>query len=195
MTSTLRTAVSATDASVPIDRVRTMEQLVSASVGQPRFRTILLTALSILALVMASVGIYGVTNYMVVQRTREFGIHLAVGATPGDLLRLVLGRAAVLILAGLGLGLLASLALTQLIAGLLYGVAPLDQQTFAAVSLLLFGVACIASYIPARRATRMISQTAGQESGPARTATVQSEASLRRPSGENAAQGFHARAF
>jgi putative ABC transport system permease protein len=155
MTSALRTAVSSADVSVPLDRIKTMEQLISASAGQPRFRTFLLAALSLLALVMASVGIYGVTNYTVVQRTREFGIYLAVGATSGDVLRLVLGRAAVMILAGLGLGLLASLGLTRVLAGLLYGVEALDLQTFAAVSLLLFAIACGASYIPARRATRI----------------------------------------
>jgi putative ABC transport system permease protein len=155
MTSALRTAVSSADASVPLDRIKTMEQLISASAGQPRFRTFLLAALSLLALVMASVGIYGVTNYTVVQRTREFGIYLAVGATSGDVLRLVLGRAVVMILAGLGLGLLASLGLTRVIAGLLYGVEALDLQTFAAVSLLLFAIASAASYIPARRATRI----------------------------------------
>jgi putative ABC transport system permease protein len=155
MTSALRAAVAVTDTAVPLDRVTTMEQLVSASVGQPRFRTFLLAALSMLAMVMAVVGIYGVTNYTVVQRTREFGIYLAVGATTGDVLRLVLGQAAVLILSGLAVGLLASLALTRLIAGWLYGVAPLDLQTFGAVALVLFAVACLASYIPARRATRI----------------------------------------
>jgi putative ABC transport system permease protein len=155
MTSTLRAVVSATDQLVPMDRIRTMDQLVYASVGQPRFRTYLLLALSMLALIMASVGVYGVANYTVVQRTREFGICLAVGATAGDVLRLVLARTAVLILAGLIVGLLASLGLTRLIAGLLYGVAPLDLPTFAAVSLLLFTVASLASYLPARRATRI----------------------------------------
>jgi putative ABC transport system permease protein len=131
-----------------------MEQLVSASVGQPRFRTALLAVFSILALVIASIGIYGVMNYLVVQRTREFGIRLAVGATEGDVLRLVLGRAAVLIVAGLCLGLLGSVVLARLIATLLYGVSSLDPLTFAAVSLLLFAVALFASYLPARRATR-----------------------------------------
>jgi putative ABC transport system permease protein len=155
MTSTLRSAVSATDASVPVDQVRTMDEILSASVGQPRFKAFLLAALSVLALVMASVGIYGVTNYAVVQRTRELGIYLAVGATTGDVLRLVLGRAALLIGVGLVLGLLASLALTRLIAGWLFGVTAVDLETFAAVSLLLVAVACLASYIPARRATKI----------------------------------------
>ena len=91
----------------------------------------------------------------VIRRTRESGIRLAVGATEGNVLRLVLGHAAVLIVAGLCLGLLGSVVLARLIASLLYGVTPLDSLTFAAVSLLLSAVALFASYIPARRATRV----------------------------------------
>lgn len=108
-----------------------------------------------LALVMASIGLYGVTNDAVVQRTREFGICIAVGATAADVLQLVLGRAARLLFGGLALGLLASVALTRTMERLLYGVAPLDRQTFAVVSLLLIAVGCMASYIPARRASRI----------------------------------------
>ena len=155
MTSTLRATVNAVDPLVPLDRIQTMEQLLAASTGGPRFRTFLLAALSLLALAMASIGIYGVTSYSVVQRTREIGISLAVGASSGAILLQVLGRAAILIAAGLGLGLAASVALTRLISGLLFGVTPLDLPTFAGVSLLLFVVACLASYIPARRATRI----------------------------------------
>ena len=99
----LRGAVSAIDRTMPIDQIETMEQLVSGSVAQPRFRTGILAAFSVLALVMASIGIYGVMNYLVIQRTLEFGIRLSLGATPGDILRLVLGRAAVLIGVGLRL--------------------------------------------------------------------------------------------
>ena len=155
VTVALRKAVSTIDPAAPLDRVETMEQLVSASVGQPRFRTALLAVFSMLALVIASIGIYGVMNYLVMQRTRELGIRLAVGATGGDVLRLVLGRAAMLIAVGLCLGLLGSVVLARLVAGLLYGVTPLDSLTFAAVSLLLSAVALFASYIPARRATRV----------------------------------------
>lgn len=152
---TLRKAVSAIDGALPVDQVRTMEQLVSSSVGQPRFRTVLLAVFSMLALVMASIGIYGVTNYAVMQRTKEFGICVAIGATAGDVLKLVLGRAAALIVAGLSLGLVASFALTRFIARFLFGVAPLDPLTFVAVPVLLFAVALVASCIPARRATRV----------------------------------------
>ncbi len=155
MTSALRASVVATDPTVPIDRVRTLDDFVSASVGQPRFRVWLLAALSLLALVMASIGMYGVTNDAVVQRTREFGICLAVGATSGNIIRLVLTRAARLLSAGLIIGLLASMALTRAMTSLLYGVTPLDLQTFATVSALLIAVACVASYIPARRASHI----------------------------------------
>lgn len=151
----VRSAVSAIDHTMPVDQIDTMEQVVSISVAQPRFRTVMLAAFSILALVMASIGIYGVMNYLVIQRTREFGIRLSVGATQRDVLRLVLGRAAVLIGSGLGLGLAGAVVLARLIASLLYSVRPLDPLTFAAVPLLLSAVALTASYIPARRATRV----------------------------------------
>lgn len=155
MTATLRKTVYGIDAALPLDQVETMEQLVSASVGQPRFRTVLLALFSILALVIASIGIYGVMNYLVIQRTQEFGIRMAIGATGGDVLWLVLSKAAILIFTGLVLGLLGSVMLTRLIASLLYGVTPLDLVTFIVVSLLLCAIAFLASYLPARRASRV----------------------------------------
>jgi putative ABC transport system permease protein len=151
----LRGAVSAIDRTIPIDRIETMERLVSGSVAEPRFRTLILAALSMLALMMASIGIYGVMNYLVIQRTREFGIRLAVGATQTDVLRLVLGRATALIGAGTCMGLAGSALLVRLIAKLLFGTAPLDPLTFVAVPILLGTVALAASYLPARRAARV----------------------------------------
>jgi putative ABC transport system permease protein len=151
----LRDAVSGIDKALPLDQVETMEQFVSTAVSEPRFRTLLLVAFSILALVIASVGIYGVMNYLVSLQIREFGIRLAIGATQGDLLRGVLRRATVLIVAGLCLGLPGSAMLALAITDLLYGVSALDPLTFVAVSLLLAAVALLASYIPARRATRV----------------------------------------
>ena len=151
----LREAVSAIDPAIAVDRIETMQELVSGSVAQPRFRTMILAAFSLLALVMASIGIYGVMNYLVIQRTREFGIRLSLGATPTDVLRLVLGRAATLIGAGTCLGLVGSVLLVRLITKLLFGTAPLDPLTFAAVPVLLAAVALAASYIPARRATKV----------------------------------------
>jgi putative ABC transport system permease protein len=151
----LRAAVSAIDPAIAIDRIETMQQLVSGSVAQPRFRTMILAAFSLLALVMASIGIYGVMSYLVIQGTREFGIRLSLGATATDVLRLVLGRAATLIGAGTCWGLMGSVLLVRLITKLLFGTAPLDPLTFAAVPVILAAVALLASYIPARRATRI----------------------------------------
>ncbi len=151
----LRGVVSAIDPTIPVDQIETMQQVVSGSVAEPRFRTIILAAFSLLALVMASIGIYGVMNYLVIQRTREFGIRLSLGATPSDVQRLVLRRAAVLIGAGACLGLAGSALLVRFIANLLFGTAPLDPLTFAAVPILLAAVALAASYIPARRATQI----------------------------------------
>jgi predicted permease len=156
----LRSAVSTLDRAIPVDQVETMEQLVSTSTAHPRFQSLILTVFSVLALVMASIGVYGVMNYMVIQRTREFGVRLSLGATQGNVLRLVLGRAAVLIGLGLSLGLLGAASLVRLIAKLLYGVAPFDPLTFITVSVLLAVVALTASYLPARRATRVDPMTA-----------------------------------
>src|SRR5215831_15139752 len=114
----------------------------------------LLSAFSILALLIASVGIYGVMNYLVSQRTREFGIRVAIGATEGDVLRLVLRQAAVLIVSGVGLGCLGSALFARLITGLLYGISPWEPSIFLVASVLLSAIAFLASYIPARRATR-----------------------------------------
>ena len=151
----LRAAVSALDPAIAMDRIETMQQLVSGSVAQPRFRTMILAGFSLLALVLASIGIYGVMSYLVIQRTREFGIRLSLGATRTDVLRLVLKRAAILIAVGTCVGLVGSGLLVRLITKLLFGTAPLDPLTFAAVPVLLAAVALVASYIPARRATRI----------------------------------------
>jgi putative ABC transport system permease protein len=151
----LRGVVAAIDRTIPVDRIQTMEQLVSGSVAQPRFRTLILAAFSMLALVMAAIGIYGVMNYLVIQRTREFAIRVSMGATRAEVLRLVLSRAAALIGAGTCLGLAGSVGLVRLIATLLFGTAPLDPLTFTAAPILLAAVALAASYLPAWRATRV----------------------------------------
>lgn len=151
----VREAISSIDRQFPVDRIETMEQLLSRSVAQPRFRTTILAAFAILALVMASIGIYGVMNYLVIQRTREFGIRLSLGANRADVLRLVLGRAIGLIGLGTCLGLGGAIVLVRFIAKLLFQTPPLDELTFAVVPMLLIGVALLASYPPARRATRV----------------------------------------
>jgi putative ABC transport system permease protein len=147
----LRESVSAVDRTMPVDRIETMDQLLSRSVAQPRFRTFILAAFSILALLMASIGVYGVINYLVIQRTREFGIRMSMGAIQTDVLRLVLRRAAALIGAGTFLGVAGAVLLVRFIARLLFATAPVDPFTFAAVPVVLAIVALTASYVPARR--------------------------------------------
>jgi putative ABC transport system permease protein len=151
----VRDAISKFDREFPVDRIETMEQLLSRSVAQPRFRTLILIAFSILSLVMASIGIYGVMNYLVIQRTREFGIRLSLGATRGDLFRLVFGRAAILIGVGTCLGLSGAIVLVRFIAKLLFQTPAMDAMTFAAAPVVLVAVAMLASFLPARRATRV----------------------------------------
>jgi putative ABC transport system permease protein len=150
----LRHALAAVDAGVPMDQIETMTQIVSASVSQSRFRTALLVTFAFLALFVASIGLYGVMSYLVSQRTREFGIRMALGASRGAVLRLVLGEATKMVGLGIGLGLLGSALLARFIAGLLYGVGPFDAVTLAGVSMLLAAVALAASYLPAHRGAR-----------------------------------------
>lgn len=154
VTSALRKAVSEVDANVPLDQIETMKQIVSVSVGQSRFRTAVLLMFALLALFVASIGLYGVMSYLVSQRTPEFGIRMAVGASRGAILRLVLGHAVKLVGAGICLGLIGSMLLARLIASLLYSITPFDVATLATVSILLAVVALVASYIPAQRAAR-----------------------------------------
>jgi ABC-type antimicrobial peptide transport system permease subunit len=122
---------------------------------QPRFSMLLLAAFAALALLLASIGIYGVISYAVAQRTQEFGIRLALGAQPGNVFSIVLGQGARLALFGVILGFIAAFAVTRLMTSLLFGVQPTDPITFTAVPALLMGVALLACYIPARRATRV----------------------------------------
>ncbi|MEJ7710033.1 MAG: FtsX-like permease family protein [Pyrinomonadaceae bacterium] len=132
-----------------------MNQLVSESVAQPRFYTLLLAAFALLALVLAAVGIYGVMSYSVTQRTKEIGIRLALGAGRGDVLKLVVGQGTMLTLIGVAIGLGAAFALTRSMASLLFGVSPTDPLTFFVISLLLVVISLLACYIPARRATKV----------------------------------------
>ncbi|MGO4884036.1 MAG: ABC transporter permease [Bryobacteraceae bacterium] len=150
----LRHAVAQVDPNVPMDQVATMRQIVASSVGQPRFRTTVLLLFAMLALFVASIGLYGVMSYVVSQRTREFGIRMALGASRRAVLRLVLGKAVKLAGIGIGIGLIGSALVSRLIASLLYGVRPLDGITLAGVSMLLAVVALLASYLPARRAAQ-----------------------------------------
>jgi putative ABC transport system permease protein len=148
----LRRTVAEVSPNVPVDQIATMKQVLFGSVGQSRFRTALLVTFALLALLVASIGLYGVMSYVVSQRIREFGIRMAIGATRGSVLRLVLRQAAKLVGIGIGFGLVAAALLARLIASLLYGVRPLDAATLATVPILLVVVALVASYVPAHRA-------------------------------------------
>jgi putative ABC transport system permease protein len=152
LASTLRTLVTAVDPGLPLYRVHTMADLLDASVAQRRFRTLVLAAFAAIALLLASIGIYAVMQYLVAQRTREFGIRAALGATSSDLLASVLKRSGRLIGIGVGLGLVGALTLTSVVRSLLYGIAPYDALTLAGVAVLLGSVALLASYLPARQA-------------------------------------------
>jgi putative ABC transport system permease protein len=152
LTSALRKAVAEVDPEVPMDQVATMDQLVYGSVSEARFRTAVISLFALLALFVASIGVYGVMSYLVSQRTREFGIRMAVGATRGAVFALILRQGAKLAAIGIAIGLVAAALFGRLIASLLYGVKPLDAATLAGVSILLAAVALFASYVPARRA-------------------------------------------
>ncbi len=139
----------------PIYHVETLDQYLAQSVVLPRLVTLLLSGFAGLALLLACVGVYGVISYIVVQRTREVGIRMALGAQKSDVLRMIVGQGIRPALAGLAIGIVGALKLTRLLSSLLYGVTPTDPLTFASVSLILVSVALLACYIPARRAARV----------------------------------------
>jgi putative ABC transport system permease protein len=156
----MRRAVAGAGNQQPVYGIRSMEEIVSASIAGRRFSMLLLGIFAALALVLAGVGIYGVISYAVAQRTHEIGIRIALGARPGDVLRGVVAQSMVPVLAGVGIGLAASFGLTRLMVKMLYGVRASDPATFGAVALILSAVALAASIIPARRATRVDPTTA-----------------------------------
>jgi predicted permease len=155
LAAAIRDRVHAVDPTMAIYNIQTMEQAVSESVAQPRFYTMLLSGFAGLALLLAALGIYGVVSYSVSQRTRELGIRIALGATEERVIRLVIGQGMTLTVAGVGIGLIGAYWLVHLLATLLYGVTPTDSATFVGVSLVLLAVAWLASYLPARRASRV----------------------------------------
>ncbi len=135
--------------------METMDNIISDSLSSRRFSMILMGVFAVLALVMASVGIYGVISYVTSQRTHEIGIRMALGAERSGILKLVIGRGLKLALIGVAIGIAGALALTRFLASLLYGVKPTDPPTFIAVSLILIAVALVACYVPARRAAKV----------------------------------------
>ncbi|HET9985058.1 MAG TPA: ABC transporter permease [Longimicrobiales bacterium] len=156
----VRREVRALDPNLPVTELQTVQQLISRSISRPRFFTVLLGIFAAVALALSAVGIFGVISYGVVQRRREIGIRMALGARPANVLALVLGGAARLALGGVVVGLVAAAALTRLMASLLFGVSTRDPMTFAAVAAVLTGVALLASYLPARAAVRVDPQQA-----------------------------------
>jgi putative ABC transport system permease protein len=155
ITTAVRKEVQALDPDQPVADVKTMEQWVETAVAGPRYRTLLLGLFALLALVLASTGIYGVMSYSVAQRTHEIGVRMALGARQLDVLKLVVRQGMGLVLIGVALGLVGAIALTRVMSSLLFGVGAKDPFTFAVVATLLSLVAFVACYIPARRASRV----------------------------------------
>ena len=155
LSAAMRSEVTALDKEQPVANMRTMKRIVSDSIAQPRFTTILLSVFAAIALILAATGIYSVMAYSVTQRTHEIGIRMALGARAADVLRMVVRQGMVLALAGVATGLLMAFGLTRLMSGLLYGVSASDPVIYAGVALLLTSVAILACYIPARRATKI----------------------------------------
>jgi putative ABC transport system permease protein len=150
-----RAAVAAVDRDQPVTAVNSMEEVLATSTAPQRFSVFLLGVFSVTALVLAAVGLYGAIAYSVAERTREMGIRIALGAAAGDIQRMIVGQGLALALAGMGIGAVAALALTRLMAGLLFQVSAADPASFAASALLFAAIAALASYLPARRATRV----------------------------------------
>ena len=154
MASWVRSEIAALDPTLPVN-IQTMRQRVSEMAGRPRFETALLGLFAIVGLLLAAIGIYGVIAFVVTQRTQEIGVRMALGATRGDVLQLIVGRGARLIAIGAGVGLLASLLVARAMASFLFGIGPSDPPALIAVVFLLTGVAFLATWIPARTAAKV----------------------------------------
>ena len=155
VTDEVRKVLGAMDADAPLYDVRTMDDYLAMDLGRERFQTTLLTLFACIALLLTAVGLYGVMAYAVAQRTHEIGVRMALGAPSAAVLRMVLRRGAFLTLAGVGIGVVSALALAKVIESLLYQIPPRDPLTYVVVCITLSGVALLASYIPALRATRV----------------------------------------
>jgi len=155
LVSAIRSRVNEVDRDLPLSNLRTMEQILSESILRPRFNMLLITIFAVVAMTLASVGVYGVISYSVSQRTHEIGVRIALGAHSRDIFKMVVGQGLKLALTGVGAGVVAAFALTRLMEGLLYGVEATDPLTFVAISAGLTGIVIIASYVPALRATKV----------------------------------------
>jgi len=150
-----RAALAEIDPAQPIFNVRTMDDLVARSLAQREFALVLMLIFAGVALLLATVGIYGVMSYTVAQRTQEIGIRVALGASPAGVLRMVVLDGMRLVAVGLAIGLCGAFAVMRLLSSMLYGVSATDLPTFAAIAAVLAGTALVATIIPARRATRV----------------------------------------
>ncbi|HTM25068.1 MAG TPA: ABC transporter permease [Vicinamibacterales bacterium] len=155
LTEAVRTQVYDIDPNLPVSNVRTLDQILGRSISQPRFYMLLLAMFAGIALALAAVGIFGVLSYAVSQRTREIGIRMALGAQERSVVRLVVRQAMLLVVSGVAAGLVMATFVSQALAKMLFSVKPTDPATFALVAVVLATVALVASYLPARRATRV----------------------------------------
>jgi len=155
LATAVRKEVWAVNPNQPVANISTMNELLMISAARTRFNTLLLSLFAMIALTLASVGIFGVMSYTVTQRTREIGVRMALGAQSSDVLRLIIRQGMILAAVGIVIGLAAALAITRVMTSLLYGISATDPATFVGIALLLAGVALIACYIPAKRATKV----------------------------------------
>ena len=155
LSAAIRSEVQAIDKEQPVSRIRTLDQILSGSVQQERFLMLLLGVFAAVAMILAAVGLYGVMNYAVTQRTHEIGIRMALGAGAGNVLRLIVGHGMMLALIGVAIGLAGAFAVTRLMATMLFSISTTDPLTFAGISVLLTGVALVACLAPARRAIKV----------------------------------------
>ena len=153
--SLVRAELVAIDPDLPPGDTTALQAVLDESIAQPRFRTMLLTAFALVALLLAAVGVYGLISYSVVQRTREIGIRIALGAQPKQVLGQIMREGLLLAVAGVGLGLFGALLAARVLSTFLFGVGPADPLTFGSVALLLLAVACLATYVPSRRALQV----------------------------------------
>jgi len=143
------------DPLLPVSAVRPLEDVFAESIARPRLTAVAMSVFAGAALLLAALGVYGIVSYSVSQRSREFGIRVALGAKPSQIVAMVVGQNLRIVAMGLGAGVLAAIPATRLMRGLLYQVGPNDPTTFIAIGVMLAGVAIIASYLPARRGTRV----------------------------------------
>jgi putative ABC transport system permease protein len=153
--SAVRDVIRSLDPELPIDNVETAARMLEAETGQPRFRAMLITGFAITALLLAAVGLYGLISYTVAQRAPEIGVRLALGATPSQVGRLILGQGMALAAAGVVAGLAGAFAVTRLLEGLLYSTSTTDPAVYGTLAAVLLGIAALACYLPARRAMRV----------------------------------------